>query len=573
MIQDNVSVKDIFTKLAINGYLGDPRGELAYCYIRVSSVQQAEEGRTGLPRQLQHCHEVAQQNRLKIPWELVFADDGFSGFDFENRPALSQLRTEIKNQPRSQNLVIEHLDRLSRNARWHQGFLLEEFAKHKINLIFWKAFGSEIERAVLGTVAEEGMRSEISRMMDGMILKAKSGRVTAKRPRFGYVFVDGDGKVSDKSRKDTHYAVEPETAGIVRWLYHAIVREHKSLRVVAREMNDKKIPTRFTGKIWCSATIWRIVSDPIYKGEFYAQRYYVQKTGKFDERGRPRHVTRERPPEEWIKIEVPAIVSTAEWQLAQDALASNQKRSPRNMKKNEWLLSAFMKCEICKYAYVSTRGGSRRMNYPIHYYQCKGRHAERARVSNSFCCSPGVRADKIETFVWSKVEELILHPEIFIKLAEDSSDDHETLEDERQLAYIQGQLEDNLKRFGRWEKAYETEVITLSEFDGYKHDFQKRRAELEEVQREIDKKIGDRISKEDQKRLILAGLAELRQNIERPEQADEIPFDIKRRTLLQLLDCIWVNSIERTIRFEGVLKSTYNAEDTTFVFGSNRKSR
>jgi tetratricopeptide (TPR) repeat protein len=47
---------------------------------------------SGLPRQLQHCDEAAKQHHLQIRWELVFVDDGFSGFEFENRPALSRLR-------------------------------------------------------------------------------------------------------------------------------------------------------------------------------------------------------------------------------------------------------------------------------------------------------------------------------------------------------------------------------------------------------------------------------------------------------------------------------------------------
>jgi DNA invertase Pin-like site-specific DNA recombinase len=246
---ENSFVKESFNQMATNGFLGDPEGILAYAYIRVSSAQQAEDGRSGLPRQLEHCHQVALQQHLKISWEMVFADDGFSGFEFETRPALSALREEIKKQSRSQYLVIEHLDRLSRNARWHQGFLLDEFSRYHITPIFWKSFGSEIERAVLGTISEEGMRAEIARMMEGMRLKALSGRVTAKRPRFGYTFVDSEGKPSDKARQDTHYAVHPEQSKIVRWVYHCIISEHKSLRLIAQAMNDQKIPTMFAGKL------------------------------------------------------------------------------------------------------------------------------------------------------------------------------------------------------------------------------------------------------------------------------------------------------------------------------------
>jgi site-specific DNA recombinase len=319
--------QEVFDQIAVNGYIGDPDGELAYCYLRVSTVQQAEEGRSGLPRQLQHCHEAALKHHLKIIWPMVFADDGFTGFEFEQRPAMSLLRAEIKEKPRSRYVVIEHLDRLSRNARWHQGYLLEEFANYQITPIFWKAFSSEIERAVMGTIAEEGMRAEILRMNEGLRMKARSGRVTAKRARFGYRFVDSEGKVSDKVRTDTHYGLHPEQSKIVRLIYDLVLNERKTMFRLCGEMNQARIPTIYKEAVWSVATLCRLVSDPIFKGEFYAHRWYREETGELNSQGRPKGVMRQRPREEWIKVSVPPIVTPQEWQEAQNILASNRKRA------------------------------------------------------------------------------------------------------------------------------------------------------------------------------------------------------------------------------------------------------
>lgn len=88
--------------------------------------QQAEEGRSGLPRQLEHVHEVAQAKSYRVAWDMVFADDD-SGFEYEQRPQLTALRNDYKTSKRRANVVImEHLDRLSRNAEWHQGLLLSQ---------------------------------------------------------------------------------------------------------------------------------------------------------------------------------------------------------------------------------------------------------------------------------------------------------------------------------------------------------------------------------------------------------------------------------------------------------------
>jgi len=65
---------------AINAAIGHPNGELAYAHLRVFSSGQAEEGRSGLPRQLLHVHEAAVNHRLKVPWEYLFADDKVYGF-------------------------------------------------------------------------------------------------------------------------------------------------------------------------------------------------------------------------------------------------------------------------------------------------------------------------------------------------------------------------------------------------------------------------------------------------------------------------------------------------------------
>ena len=63
------------------------------------SDEQADEGRSGLPRQLEHCHEVADKQGYRITWDMVLADDA-SGFEFRNRPALNRLLRELSKDTR-----------------------------------------------------------------------------------------------------------------------------------------------------------------------------------------------------------------------------------------------------------------------------------------------------------------------------------------------------------------------------------------------------------------------------------------------------------------------------------------
>src|SRR5258708_39209155 len=98
---------------------------------------------------------------------------------------------------------MEFLDRLSRNADWHQGFLLDEMKKHGIEPVFWKPFSSRVERAVMGAVAQDAMELSLMRMIEGQRAKARSGRVTAKTLSYGYIFVDSNGNEGATARRDT----------------------------------------------------------------------------------------------------------------------------------------------------------------------------------------------------------------------------------------------------------------------------------------------------------------------------------------------------------------------------------
>ena len=241
------------------------------------------------------------------------------------------------------------------------------------------------------------------------------------------------------------------------------------------------------------------------------------------------------------------------------------------MKKRQWLLSSMLKCDICKYGYNAGMGGTK--NRPIRYYGCNGRNSLRAKIKGIGCRSPYVHADKMEAFVWSKVEELVTNPSLVLKLLDQSTQDEELTAENQKREYLDGQLNENTTRYERWKKAYEEEVITLAEYKEYREQYKKRHAELTEAQQALEKRCAHRLSYEEKKRIILAGLAELRASIPQDANREEIPFEIKRNLVRQLVDTVWVDSEKKAIRLEGVLKASYAEEATTFVFSSNPRSR
>ena len=75
-----------------------------------------------------------------------------------------------------------------------------------------------------------------------------------------------------------------------------------------------------------------------------------------------------RPKDEWIAIEVPAIVDPETWELAQQQLRLNHERSPRNTKKHAYLLQSLLICSYCQVRMLGHTTG--RPQKPNRRYLC-----------------------------------------------------------------------------------------------------------------------------------------------------------------------------------------------------------
>lgn len=555
-------LKKEFSKIAKNGYLGDPDGEDAYAYLRASSERQVEEG-SSFPRQLESIHKAAKRDSLRISFKLIFFDDGFTGFEFEHRPALLKLRHEAKTKPKAYHLVIEDIDRLSRNADWQQGFLLEELSRHHIQIHFYINPGSQLERYVRGYIAQEGMKKDIERMRMGAIYKAMDGKVTAKRPRFGYILTDS---------KDSHYILHPEESKLMRAIYEKLIYEGLTLHQIAKWLNDSHIPTRFKDGFWTAGTLYALVKSPVYKGDFFANQNYLVPTGKFNEKGRPKRTNRKRPQEEWIKVEVPAIVTPAEWDLAQEVMAKNATKSPRNGVKREWLLVGLVKCDICRHFTLIAILGNTKKD-PRRYYGCSSKRSEKSRMKGTACKSPYVYADELERRVWEEIEAIIYNPSIIIARLNERANEQTSTGYQAQLDYIKKQLNELAIEKSKFEAAYNRDIYTLDEFEVKMKDIKGKKKTLDESKVKVEAKISETHSIEEKKKVVLKALEKIRQQVEKARKQkklpDEIPYDLKRKILSTLVEVVWVNPIKRTFTIEGEINGTFAFEDMEDVQGDD----
>ena len=559
-----------FDKLATRtegstGAIGDPHGAPAYAYIRVSSDEQGEEGRSGLPRQLEHIHERALASRRRIPWDMVFADD-YTGFELE-RPELTRLRDEYRSPRRRANaIVMEHLDRLSRNADWHQGYLLEEMKKRGIEPLFWKAFTSRIERVVMGTIAQDAMELTLERMAAGTRKKAESGRVTARTRAYGYKFVDEHGNETDRARKMTHYAIHEDEAAIMRQIYARVVAGDTMIRVAADLARAGVQPPGKT-RAWLGSGIRSLITNPVYKGEFIAHRYHKVRV---EERASDGYSTRivkrtlERPESEWIRVQVPAIVDAGTWQAANDMLAKNRAMAARNASRNNrYLLTSLIRCADCGGTYVGKtyKPTARQPNKKGQLYRCRNTYAgliPRYAVDQRGKCSQGTISTRIiEAAVWAVICDALLQPDVLLAALEANTFNDRYQQAEAQIEYLQGELTVKAAEDDKLYRAYLAGVFDETE---YAERRALLKAEAVRLAGERDRLVGQRVSVgqfEAQKQTILDFSAKL-QSV---DVSVEPPFEVKQRILKMTVHQIIFNQREKWFRLEGMIRGEYVIEN------------
>ncbi len=552
-------VRQAFAEFAREHVLGEPGGALSYAYIRVSTAGQADELRSGLPRQLAHVARTAAEKRLAIPIALVFADD-HTGFEFQERPGLQALLAAIRKPDRpAHHLVIEEVDRLSRNSQWHQGYLLDIFAQLRLSVHFWKPYGSEIERAVFGAISEQGMRASIDRMVKGTLHKARSGRITAKNRAYGYLFADSQGRTSldphSEFRTDTHYVAHPDEAPVVREIYQRIGHNGETLYSVCNDLIERGVPTPRDSSYWSPGNVIKMIKNPLYKGEFVANRWMLVSEWN-EEAQRMVKRQRARPAEQWIIVQVPALVSRNLWEATLANLSKNSRNSVRNAKQ-EYLLQSFLRCARCGSTYQVGGGTGPRINgkRTSRWYICRSYMTPRPIRKQQCCGSPYIRRDQIDPHVWRSVVAIITNPDILLNaLAQEEDSDSELQE---QLAYLERQLRQCEREDNQWDRAFAAEILTVAEYKEKRAAVRIRCDALDEQRQVLLDQLASRHEIDRKRAMVVEQLALIRAT----GVSEDLPFEEKRRIMRLLIDRVVIDTVDQWYRLEGVIKGTYQFGD------------
>ncbi len=288
-----------------------PAPAVAYSYLRFSSPEQAKGD--SVRRQTDLRDAWLAKSGARLDTSVSLRDDGKSAFTGEHRKnpdrhALAAfLRlVEMGRVPRGSYLIVENLDRLSREHIQPALILFLNLLQAGVRVVqllpVEQVFDAESESmAIMMAIMELSRGNSESRMKSERV-----GRAWAEKKRKaaadgtpltknlpGWLALDG-GKI----------VLVPARAAVVKRAFALVAAGH-GLVQIARTFTAERVPTFGRAAAWGSSTVHKVVRWRAALGEFQPRK---KRTGEPD--GEP------------IANYFPAAVSEREWWAAQSALSS-----------------------------------------------------------------------------------------------------------------------------------------------------------------------------------------------------------------------------------------------------------
>ncbi len=370
-------------------------------YARVSTTRQAEKD-LSIPDQLKQMRDWCQRNGQSVAHEYV--EPGASATD-DRRPVFQQMIADATAKAAPYDAVIVHsLSRFFRDAI-ELGIYERTLKKAGVRLISITqptsddAMGEMIRR-IFSTFDEYQSKENGKHTLRAMQENARQGYFNGSRPPFGYRAVEVE-NTTGKSGRKKRLEVDESEAAVVRRMFdlyeNGLNGVEMGSKQIAAHFNERGVLLR--GAKWARNRVHAMLCDTAYKGEY--------RFNKVSNR------TREaKPPEEWILVSVPPIVSAETF----DAVAARRHArspavSPARTVNSPTLLTGLLKCGVCGagMTLMTGKGGKYR------YYKCNTRIGQHAKA----CTTPAIPVDKLDTLVLTALADKVLSAErLKVMLAE-----------------------------------------------------------------------------------------------------------------------------------------------------------
>lgn len=445
-------------------------GKIVAYYLRVSTNRQEKE--ETIDSQRFEVEEKIKEDGNILGENCRFEDDGWSG-DLLARPALDAMR-DSASKKEFEILYVWDRDRIARKYSY-QELIMDEIQDLSIEIIdLHSAPVRNMEDKILlgfkGLFAEYEKAKIGERMRRGKLYKARSGVYMNLSAPYGYTYIP---RTKDS---DPRLEINEEEAEIVRKIFHWIADQKFTIRGTIKRLHQLGIlPKKKKRATWTNGPLGRLLRNEAYIGHAYYNKGFATIPLHPKTNGQYKRIKKssrgKRPKEEWIPVQVPAILDEKLYYQVQEQMMLNQKYNRRN-RKAPYLLTGVVYC-VC---------GRRRTGEGVRhhrYYRCTDRIARFPLPRQ--CNASGVNAYHLDDKVWEKVATLLKNHNLIKKQAEKwmakKHDSQERSQDSvGRLNSILVKLQEEEKRYV---KAYGAGLLTIEQFKEQTKELRERKGLIE----------------------------------------------------------------------------------------------
>ena len=385
-------------------------------YVRVSTDEQKRHG-FSLADQRRTLRQHAEREGFVVAEEV--ADEGLSGANLY-RPGLGRV-LELAGEGAIDLVLAAKRDRFFRDLYLRRGFE-RDLARHRVRLVALDDLNNRVADGVMDLLAEEQRREIAKETRRGRLQRARSGRVVAGVPPYGFRF----------NADNTNFVVAEAEMAVVRRIF-SMVAGGVSLNGIKNALQEDGTATPRGGTLWSRAVLRQMVLDDAYLARTHEEMRGLAEEGmlagdvlasldpsrahavwwfnresveSYYDDDRKRRRFRQNPREEWIAVPIPDPgVPREHVEGARRRIADN--RAPSGANRRFWELSGGLL--FCPCGRRMTTFTARRKAGPQYYYVCG------LRRSNSGTCGHGAKyhpAPAVEGRVRGFVLGLLRDPEV-----------------------------------------------------------------------------------------------------------------------------------------------------------------
>ena len=522
-------------------------------YVRVSTNRQQQQETIAQQTACLRAHA-----RTQLDWHLaeehVYCDDGYSGAKL-NRPGLDRLRDRAA-VGAFERVLITAPDRLARNYV-HQMLLIEELTQHGCQIEFLERPMSNdphdhLLLQIRGAVAEYERTLIADRMRRGRQAKIRSGLLLPWTvPPYGYLLDP------ECPRDPSRLRLDPIKAAVVTQIFawYTEPQTASTLYGVAKRLSDAQFPTPMGQPRWNASSVRGILHNQVYAGMAHSGKSRPVPARQRKSALRPvgpgvSH--RPTPPEDWLPIPVPAIISQATFDAAQTRLERNSHTTRRNNTTYQYLLRGLVSCGQCQ---LACTGRTSQSGYS--YYFCRGRTDPLRAALGERCIARYIQAQALDTLVWQDLCQVLTQPALItheLQRAQGGAWLPQALQArQRTLREALAQLE---RQHTRLLDVYLAEVVGREEFERKRHELTQTEQSLRHQLRQIEAQAHQQVD-------ILAlshGIEAFCHRI--GPTLDQLPVAQRRQLVELLIDRVIVNDGQVEIRY--VVPTGPKGETTPF---------